>query len=133
MKQQVREAKLDDAVEFEPPVAYGAPLFERLRDVHLSVAAPLIEDTPRAAFDSMARGIPIAAFDITYFQDLARESGAVRVTNWPEAEGLAQAFVELAADRPRLAGMSRAAVAFARANTQDIWLKRRTQWLLELV
>ncbi|HEU4459283.1 MAG TPA: glycosyltransferase [Methylibium sp.] len=133
LQHQVRDAGLGDAVSFEPPVAYGAPLFERLADVHLSVAAPLIEDTPRAAFDSMARGIPIVAFDITYFDDLARASGAVRVTPWPEAGGLAEAFVELAGDRAKLAGMTSAAVAFARDNTQDIWLKRRTQWLMELL
>lgn len=133
LRLQVRNAGLDAVVEFMPPVAYGDPLFLQLRDVHLSVAAPLIEDTPRAAFDSMARGIPIVAFDITYFSDLARESGATYVTPWPESTGLADAFVQLAADRNKLATMTRAAVEFARQNTQDIWLKRRTEWLLELI
>jgi glycosyltransferase involved in cell wall biosynthesis len=74
LRLQAREANLEAYVEFEPPVTYGEPLFRRLEDCHACVAAPLIEDTPRAAFDAFSRGLPIIAFDIAYFRDLAQAS-----------------------------------------------------------
>ncbi len=131
LRRQVVECRLDDMVRFVPPVPYGAELFRLLDEVHVSVAAPLIEDTPRAAFDSMARGVPIVAFDITYFSDLERASGAVALARWPDPAALASQFEQLALDRPRLAAMCRRAVDFARDNTQDHWLQTRTRWMRE--
>ena len=133
LRRQASDSGLKDVVAFLPPVRYGDDLFRLLADVHVSVAAPLVEDTPRAAFDSMARGLPVVAFDITYFRDLARASGAVALVAWPQAAALAGEFVRLARDRSRLAAMSEHAVAFARENTQSRWLEQRTQWMRQLV
>ena len=119
-------------VEFCPAVAYGEPLFGLLKDCHICIAAPLIEDTPRAAFDAFSRGLPIVAFDISYFSDLAKASGAVIATPWPEAEGLSRAIVQLARDPQRLGELIRRAVGFAGDNTQEIWLGRRLEWLEEV-
>lgn len=127
----VHSRKLESRVEFIGAVPWGAPLFRLLEDQHLCVMAPLIEDTPRAAFDAFCRGLPIVAFDIAFFRDLAAESGAVVTTPWPQAEGLAQAFARLSADRDSMARMSADAVAFAAQNTQQIWLNRRLGWLRE--
>jgi glycosyltransferase involved in cell wall biosynthesis len=129
---QVRHLGLQARVELLPPVAYGEPLFELLDDCHVCMAAPLIEDTPRAAFDAFSRGLPIVAFDIAYFRDLGLESGAVVTTPWPEAAGLADALEQLSRDRPRVSQMARRAVQFASENTQEIWLKRRLAWLNEV-
>jgi glycosyltransferase involved in cell wall biosynthesis len=127
----VRSRKLESHVEFIGAVPWGAPLFRLLEDQHLCVMAPLIEDTPRAAFDAFCRGLPIVAFDIAFFSDLAAESGAVVTTPWPQAGGLAHAFARLSADRDSLARMGADAVAFAARNTQRIWLERRLDWLRE--
>jgi glycosyltransferase involved in cell wall biosynthesis len=126
---QIRDLALEAHVELVPAVAYGDPLFKLLEDCHVCVAAPLIEDTPRAAFDAFSRGLPMVAFDIAYFTDLEQASGAVITTPWAEAEGLAVAIVQLAQDRPRLMEMTRRAVQFAAQNTQEIWLRRRLGWL----
>jgi glycosyltransferase involved in cell wall biosynthesis len=110
-------------------VPYGPALFERLRDVHAALSTPLREDTPRSAFDAMARGLPVLAFDIAYFRDLAQHSGAVVTSPWPDVQALGEHMVALERDRPRLAALSERAVAFARDNTQAIWVKRRAEWV----
>jgi glycosyltransferase involved in cell wall biosynthesis len=133
LKGQVAGADLYPYVAFVPPVRYGTSLFELLEQVHVSVATPLIEDTPRAAFDSMARGLPVVAFDIEYFRELAAASGAVAISDWPDPAALAKQFVELDRDRKRLAEMAVRAVDFATENTQRIWIERRTQWILDFV
>lgn len=133
LQHQVAEARLTDAITFLPAVKYGAPLFELLSDCHACVASPLVEDTPRCAFDAMARGLPIVAFDIDYFKGLAEMSGAVTTTTWPSPEGLADAFVALDDDRSILAEQAGRAIAFARDNTQQIWMERRQAWLMEYV
>jgi glycosyltransferase involved in cell wall biosynthesis len=131
LRRQAADAGLAGVISFTPQIRYGAPLFELLNDVHLTVAAPLIEDTPRAAFDSMARGIPIVAFDISYFRDLAEISGAVALAEWPRPAALAREIVALGRDRERLAVMAERGVSFARHNTQRVWLERRTQWTMQ--
>ena len=133
LRQQVAASGLQEAVRFLPPVPYGDPLFEQLRTKHVCVAAPLVEDTPRAAFDAMARGLPVVAFDISYFADLAQASGAVLLAPWPDPGGLAEGFRQLLSDRTRLSSMASAGVEFARSNTQAIWLERRARWMKGIV
>jgi glycosyltransferase involved in cell wall biosynthesis len=124
---------LRDAVTFLPTVKYGAELFALVDRADVAVAAPKVEDTPRAALDAMARGLPIVAFDIDYFKNLSEKSGAVALAEWPSPRSLADQFVRLQADRAEIAAMSRNAVAFARANTQEIWLRRRGGWTMEFL
>jgi len=119
-------------VRFHEPVPFGPRLFELLSSCSLALATPLIEDTPRAAFDAMACGLPVLAFDIVYYQDL-RETGAVETSPWPDVGALAARITQLDADRERLAAMAAAGVAVARENTQEIWLDRRVRWTLELL
>lgn len=132
LQAQVESAGLSDAVEFLPQVPYGKELFDQLERVHFSVATPLVEDTPRSAFDSMARGIPILAFDITYFRDLAQASQAVVLAEWPSPQALATQMMERNRQRDSIAHMAAEAVAFARDNTQKKWLAQRMRWTLEL-
>ena len=131
LKKLAIDRGLADAVTFLPPVVYGAPLFNLIGQCDFAVASPKSEDTPRAALDAMARGLPIVAFDIDYFKSLADMSGAVALATWPEPDSLADAFKRLDRERPRIAEMSRKAVAFARVNSQDIWLQRRFAWTFE--
>jgi glycosyltransferase involved in cell wall biosynthesis len=133
LRAQVASAGVGDAVHFVPPMPYGAALFERLRPMHVCVATPLVEDTPRAAFDAMARGLPVLAFDISYFRDLARASQAVVLSRWPDPSAMAEVLEQLAVDPERLALMAQKGVEFARSNTQAIWLQRRATWMREVV
>jgi glycosyltransferase involved in cell wall biosynthesis len=126
---RLRSLNLEREVRIEPPVCYGAELFRRLDEFDVAVTAPMVEDTPRAAFDTMARGLPIVAFDITYFGDLSQESGAVALAGWPDAAALAEQFQRLANDRYALVAMVERAVDFARENTQDHWLELRLRWV----
>lgn len=129
----VASLDLREHVQFDGAVPWGGPLFGMLERQHLCVMAPLIEDTPRAAFDAFCRGLPIVAFDIAFFRDLAAESGAVVTTPWPQSRGLADAFLKLSADREALARMAAGAVRFAADNTQQSWLQRRLGWLRSAV
>ena len=131
LQAQVQLSGLGDRVSFHPPVPYGDALFDRLSQAHVCLAAPRVEDTPRAAFDAMARGLPLVAFDITYFKDLAEESRAVALARWPQPQELASRLVELSGDRERLAQMSSYALQFAARNTQSHWLETRMSWLYQ--
>lgn len=128
LRTQIDSLGLTDCVQVHPQVEYGTRLFELLEAVHACVAAPLVEDTPRAAFDAFARGLPIVSFDTAYFRDLQQESGAVALASWPDSDSLAAAIVALAEDRGLLASMAKNAVRFAATNTQDAWLHRRSEW-----
>lgn len=131
LRAAARDPALAGAVTFHGPVAYGPDLFALLAPMDVAIATPLLEDTPRAAFDAMARGLPLVAFDITYFRDLAEASGAVALAEWPDPDAIADRLVELAGNRGALVEMTRRAVAFAADNTQAMWLNRRIAWLLE--
>jgi glycosyltransferase involved in cell wall biosynthesis len=128
----VDELEAREWVRFREPVPFGTQLFELLQTCSLAVATPLIEDTPRAAFDAMACGLPVLGFDIVYYQDL-RETGAVETSPWPDVDALADQIVALDANREHLAALATRAVAVARENTQEIWLDRRVRWTLDLL
>ena len=129
LQSRARERRLEGQIDFIDPVPWGEPLFRLLDRQQVCVMAPLIEDTPRAAFDAFCRGLPVVSFDIAYFRDLAHESGAVVTTPWPDPAGLARALAGLADDPVEMVRLSRNAVRFAAENTQQAWLKRRLGWL----
>lgn len=131
LKAQVDAAGLEGAVSFLSQLPYGEQLFRQLDQAHVMAAAPLMEDTPRAVFDAMARGLAIVAFDISYFRDLAECSGAVALARWPDPDALAKTMIALHHDRARLLRMADQSLAFATDNTQEIWLRRRAAWMAE--
>jgi glycosyltransferase involved in cell wall biosynthesis len=77
----------------------------------------------------MAAGVPYLAFDTYYYRELL-QSGAGRTVPWLDVESMAQAIVELDRNREQLVNMVERSVAFASANTQEIWLERRLAWTL---
>jgi glycosyltransferase involved in cell wall biosynthesis len=129
----VNELGAEDAIRFNDQLPYGQRLFAKIREADLMLATPLTEDTPRSAFDAMASGLPILGFDIDYYASLSEESGAVETSPWPDIDSFAARIVALDLDRPRLEQMSLAAVEFARANTQEIWIDRHIEWTLSLL
>lgn len=123
----VGELGLDQAVTFHAAVPYGPALFGKLMEADLMLATPLSEDTPRSAFDALSAGLPIAAFDLSYYRDLEASKAVVTVP-WPDVGALAGAIQRLDGDREQMKRMVGDAVAFARANTQSVWIDRRMRW-----
>jgi glycosyltransferase involved in cell wall biosynthesis len=131
LKEQAHALGIAGSVTFLPSVRYGPELFDLVDRADLAIAAPRVEDTPRAALDAMARGLPIVAFDVDYNKTLSETSGAVAIASWPEPASLADQLLNLDKDRSRIVEMSRKAVAFARENSQDFWLQQRLRWTFE--
>jgi glycosyltransferase involved in cell wall biosynthesis len=123
------ECGADSYVRFHGGLPFNQKFFCFLYQFHLLLAAPLREDTPRSALDAMAAGVPYLAFDTYYYRELL-ESGAGRTVPWLDVEAMAQALVELDRNREQVASMVQHSVAYARANTQEIWLERRLAWTL---
>jgi glycosyltransferase involved in cell wall biosynthesis len=127
-----RELNTEEFVTFHGPLPFNQDFFRVLYSFHLLLAAPLREDTPRSALDAMAAGIPFVAFDTYYYRELM-ESGAGRVVPWPDVEAMGKMLVDLAANREEVATMAENAVVFARSNTQEIWLERRSAGTMDSV
>lgn len=119
-------------VQWLAPRAYGPEFFEVLRAHDVLLACPLTNDTPRSAWDALACGMPLVAFDSPFYQSMAVCSNAVELTPWPEVEPLADRLLALARDKQLLAPKVASAVATARNNTGESWLRRRVQWIDEL-
>jgi glycosyltransferase involved in cell wall biosynthesis len=129
LRSLARELNADAWMKFHGPMPFDQGFFEKLYSFHLLLAAPLREDTPRSALDGMAAGIPYLAFDTYYYRELL-ESGAGRVVPWPDVEAMGRELVRLDRERQEVAQMIENAVAFARSNTQEIWLERRLAWTM---
>lgn len=123
------ECDAESYVRFHCGQPFNQQFFCFLYQYHLLLAAPLREDTPRSALDAMAAGVPYLAFDTYYYRELL-QSGAGRTVPWLDVESMAQAIVELDRNREQLVNMVERSVAFASANTQEIWLERRLAWTL---
>lgn len=128
----VAELGLGEVVTFHAAVPYGPPLFGKLSAADLMLATPLSEDTPRSAFDALSAGLPILAFDLSYYRDL-EASEAVVTVSWPDVGALAAAICRLDADREQMKRMVGKAVSFARANTQAVWIDRRIRWTWDVL
>lgn len=119
-------------VHWIPPRPYGASFFEVLHERDLLLACPLSGDTPRSAWDALASGMPLLAFDTPFYRSMAAYSNAVEVTPWPEVEALAARLAELAHDKQQLVPLVENAVHAARENSGKQWLERRVRWVDEL-
>lgn len=133
LHRQVNERGLDDVVSFLAPVPYGTGFFETLAQRHVLLACPTSADTPRSTWDALAAGMLVLAWDTPFYRSIAKLTGAVDTTPWPEIEPLAERLVQLAADKRALASRARGAVEHARENTQTAWLERRAAWTWEIL
>jgi glycosyltransferase involved in cell wall biosynthesis len=129
LQQVSADCDADSFVRFLGGMPFNQQFFCFLYQYHLLLAAPLREDTPRSALDAMAAGVPYLAFDTYYYRELL-ESGAGRTVAWLDVEAMARAIVELDQNRQQLVSMVRQSVAYARGNTQEIWLERRLAWTM---
>jgi glycosyltransferase involved in cell wall biosynthesis len=118
-----------DYVTFHRARVFDQEFFRFLYRFHLLLAAPLREDTPRSVLDAMAAGIPYLAFDTYYYRQLL-ESGAGAIVAWPDVDAMTRSLIDLERNRDKIVKMVENAVAFARLNTQEEWLKRRLIWTM---
>lgn len=128
-----RQLGVDKQISWIEPRPYGPAFFEVLRERDILLACPLSGDTPRSAWDALASGMPLVAFDTPFYKSMAEFSGAVETTAWPEIEPLADKLACLAGDKKRLAPLVIAAVETARVNTGELWMQRRNAWVQELL
>lgn len=133
LQQMIDDLGIHEIVNWLAPRPYGAEFFEVLRERDVLLACPLSSDTPRSAWDALASGMPLVAFDSPFYKSMAELSHAVVLSPWPEVEPLADQLLKLAADKHQLAPMVAAGVQTARANTGDMWLRRRIDWVVELM
>jgi len=126
--------KQQDAEKFiflQPPIKFGPELFGALYHYDILLAAPLTEDTPRSAFDGMAAGMALCAYDTDYYLTLAKFGPMVRVSPWLDVDAMAETIANLAKDPNALANAQIEARRFAEENTQEIWLEKRLMWTKE--
>ncbi len=113
-------------------IPFGAGLFSKLYAMHVLLAAPLSQDTPRSALDAMASAQSIIAYDTYYYRELAEQGAPISLVPWLNKEAMGEKIVELAANRHSLIANVPRAIEFASKNTQEIWLERRVGWVLSL-
>lgn len=130
LKNIVHESHLEDLVRFFPSIPYGKALFSKLMEFDYLIALPHSQDTPRSAFDAMACGLPIVAYDTYYYKELG-ESGAVLLSPWRDTEELANLLIDLSKNKSNQKILSEKARKYALDNTQDSWLKRRVSLTIE--
>lgn len=121
-----------DRVTWIDPRPYGPDFFQALRQRDILLACPLSGDTPRSAWDALASGMPLVAFDTPFYRSMAQYSKAVELTPWPQVEPLAAKLVDLAKNKTQLASAVASAVRTARENTGEHWMQRRNAWVQEL-
>jgi len=130
LRRIVEESGLREVVRFHGARPYGPEFLAEISSYDVLLAAPLAQDTPRSAVDAQACGVPVVAYDTYYYAELRDLGAGVACVPWEDVDALAGALVELSHDRDRLGQLIERGFAFARANTQEIWLDRRAAWTL---
>lgn len=128
LKALTKQLGAEDYVIFYGAVPFGPQFFDQLYDYHVLMAAPISQDTPRSAFDAMAAGISLLAFDTDYYKDLIN-TGAVDVVPWRSFEAMGDKITAYHRNRLQLAEKQKASVRFAANNSQEAWMERRIGWI----
>lgn len=127
----IKEQDAQQFIFLRPPIQFGPELFDTLYGFDILLAAPLTEDTPRSAFDGMAAGMALCAYDTDYYLTLAQFGPMVKISPWLNVEAMAETIAGLAKDLAALASAQIDARKFAEENTQEIWLEKRLKWTEE--
>lgn len=128
LRQLASRLGVSDAVEFCPPMSYGDAFLSRVRAQDMLIAPSLAPDTPRSAWDAIASGVPILAYDTTYYSELRDKTGCVHTVPWGDVRALADAIRFFAKDRKRVVQMKQGSRVPALENVQERWIARRVEW-----
>jgi glycosyltransferase involved in cell wall biosynthesis len=114
LKAYVRELGLDEAVRF---LGFVSPVQRAVEDAAVVVVPSLGEGFGMVALEAMERGRPVIASAVGGLPEIVADGVTGLVVPAGDAEALADAIVELAADLPRaaemgLAGRERAVASF---------------------
>ena len=132
IEQCVERLDLGKSLVMHGETPFGAGLFSKLYAMHILLAAPLSQDTPRSALDAMASAQSVIAYDTYYYRELAEQGAPISLVPWLDKEAMGEKIVELAANRQSLIANVPRAIQFASKNTQEIWLERRVGWVRAL-
>ncbi|MEZ4287520.1 MAG: glycosyltransferase [Polyangiales bacterium] len=132
LREVARQFDRRNAVEFLPPMTYGESFLKWIRTQDVLLAPSLAPDTPRNAWDAIASGVPILAYNTEYYDQLASTTGCVRLCAWNDIHALAEQIRDLSKDRAALVAMKSRCRDAALANTQETWLRRRVEWTNDL-
>ncbi len=128
LRQLASRLGVSNCVEFCPPMSYGDAFLSRVRSQDMLIAPSLAPDTPRSAWDAIASGVPILAYDTTYYSELRDKTGCVHTVPWGDVQALADAIRFFAKDRASVVRMKQQSRAPALENAQERWLARRVAW-----
>lgn len=128
LRQLASRLGVSHAVEFRPAMSYGDEFLNLVRSQDMLIAPSLAPDTPRSAWDAIASGVPILAYDTTYYSELRDKTGCVHTVPWGDVSALADAIRFFAKDRERVVRMKQGSRVPALENVQERWIARRVEW-----
>ena len=127
-----RRLGLEHIVDFPGFVAGRSELLEKLRSADLFLYTHITPESPRNLIESMVCGTPLLGYDNAYALDLTREFGGGALAPLHDAQALGEQLAALAADRGRLAQLTReAAQNGTRFTDQAVFAERSAllkQW-----
>jgi glycosyltransferase involved in cell wall biosynthesis len=119
-------------VRWLPPRPYADGFLDTIREYDLLLACPRVADTARSAWDAIASGVAVLAYDTKYYRNVDRLTGGIITTPEHDLRALCDRLIGIATDKSQLAPKIRHAVEVARANSADVWLGKRASWIRSL-
>ncbi len=120
-------------VEWPAPRPYADGFLDMIRSYDVLLACPQAADTPRSTWDAICSGLLVVAYDTPFYRSVSELTGAIDITPDRDARAMAEHLVTLADDKASLIPRVRQGVAVARVNTQEAWLRRRADWVEEVL
>ena len=108
-KALVGELGLEQAVTLAGYVSDRKRILQTMRESDLFVFCHKTQESPRCLIEALVSGAPLVGYAGAYPQDLISGNGGGALSPQHDVDALARRIVELNADRPRLAALTRAA------------------------
>jgi len=100
-------------------VAYGAPLFHRIRDYQAMVVPSISDEQPRIVFDSYSQGVPVIASDTEGLRSCIAEGRTGLFFTPGDSAALAGLLRQLSEHPERLQTLGMDSIGFARDMTHQ--------------
>ncbi len=116
-------------VRWLAPRPYAEGFLDVVRDYDLLLACPRVADTARSAWDAIASGLCVLAYDTRYYRRVAELTSAVITSPEHDVRAFTDRLVGLSANKASLVPKIERGVEVARENAADVWLRRRASWI----